>query len=111
VRAKLQQDKRLNLDLFKPEVLYGREERYKRLRERSKSNAKIALDALIAERSHAKYDDCWAETLQFPAVYESDLREWLKSMEDTGSIRIHGRTRLNEVLKRKCGHVIVRQRP
>jgi|ERR1039458_4222305 three-Cys-motif partner protein len=110
VRAKLQQDKRLNLDLFKSDVLYRREERYKRLRERSKSNATIALDALIADRGHVGYDDCWAETLQFPAVYESDLREWLKSREDTGSIRIDGRTRLNEVLNRKSGHVIVRQK-
>jgi three-Cys-motif partner protein len=107
VRAKLQQDKRLNLDLFKSEVLYSREERYKRLREKSKSNAKIALDALISERGHVGYGDCWAETLQFPAVYESDLREWLKTKEDAGSIRIDGRKRRGEQLNRKGDQIIV----
>ncbi|MGA3080346.1 MAG: three-Cys-motif partner protein TcmP [Terracidiphilus sp.] len=109
VRAKLQQDKRPILDLFKADVLYRREERYKRLRERSKLNATIALDSLISERGRIDYDDCWAETLQFPAVYESDLREWLKSRENTGLIRIDGRTRPNEVLKRKSDHIIVRK--
>jgi three-Cys-motif partner protein len=111
VRAKLQQDKRQSMDLFPPDVLYCREERYKRLRDRSKSNARKTLDLLISERGSVSYDDCWAEALQFPAVYETDLRKWLKGQEDTGSIRIDGRKRSNEILKRKSNHVIVRLQP
>ncbi len=109
VRATLQQSKRANLDLFDPEVLYKREERYRRLSDRSKGNARNALDSLISERGRVRYDDCWAETLQFPTVYESDLREWLKFKESSGLIRIDGRKRSNEELKRKSGHIIVRQ--
>jgi three-Cys-motif partner protein len=109
VRAMLQQSKRANLDLFAPEVLYKREERYRRLSVRSKGNAKKALDSLISERGRVLYEDCWAETLQFPTVYESDLREWLKFKESSGLIRIDGRKRSNEELKRKSGHIIVRQ--
>jgi hypothetical protein len=110
VRALKQQNKRVNLDLFNPDVLYKREERYRRLSERSKSNAKRALDSLISERGSVPYKDCWAEALQFPTVYESDLREWLKSREDSGLIRINGRNRPNEVLKRESSHLIVRQK-
>jgi hypothetical protein len=109
VRAKLQQDKRPILDLFSSDVLYKREERYRKLSARSKSNAKKALDLLISERGSVPYEDCWAEALQFPTVYESDLREWLKAREDAGSIRVDGRIRPIEVLKRKSGHVIVGQ--
>jgi hypothetical protein len=107
VRAKLQQDKRPNLDLFSSNVLYRREERYKRLRERSKASAKLALDSLLRERGNVLYDDCWAETLQFPAVYEEDLRAWLKSAEETGFIRVDGRKRPNEILNRGRDHILV----
>jgi three-Cys-motif partner protein len=111
VRATLQQSKRAILDLFAPDVLYKREERYKRLSERSKINAKKALDSLITERGSVLYDDCWAEALQFPTVYESDLRGWLKSEEDAGSIRVNGRKRPSEALKRRCSHIIVKTQP
>jgi hypothetical protein len=70
-----------------------------------------ALDSLISERGESvSYEDCWAEALQFPAVYETDLREWLK-YRGFGLIRIDGRKRPNEVLKRKSNHVIVRLQP
>jgi len=111
VRADLQQNKRPNLDLFSPDVLYKRAERYRRLSARSKENAKKALDSLMSERRSVSYDDCWAEALQYPAVYEPDLREWLKYKEDNGSIRIDGRKRPNELLKRNSNHVIVGLQP
>jgi len=107
VRATLQQRKRANLDLFTPDVLYKREERYRRLSTRSKTNAENALDSLISGHESVPYDDCWAEALQYPTVYESDLRGWLKSREDYGSIRIEGRIRRDAVLKRKSNHIIV----
>jgi three-Cys-motif partner protein len=106
VWAKLQQDKRPSGDLFPPEVLY-RKQRYERLRERSKCNARKALEVLISSRVSVLYDNCWAEALQFPAVYETDLRAWLKKQEDLGLIRINGRKRPNECLKRDSHHEIV----
>lgn len=108
VRANRQQSKRPSLDLFPADVLYKREERYRRLSVRSKSNAKRALDTLLSNSPRVEYKDCWAETMQFPAVYESDLREWLKNMEDSGAIRVEGRNRPNEVMNRKKGHIIIR---
>jgi hypothetical protein len=108
VRASRQQNERNIGDLFSAEVLYRREERYKRLSERSKANARRALDSIISERGNVRYEDCWAETLQFPTVYESDLRAWLKSQEEADCIRVDGRKRPNEVLNRKHGHIIVK---
>ncbi len=108
VRAERQQKERLNLDLFSAEVLYKREERYQRLSERNHNNARGALDLLLSERGHVLYDDCWAETLQFPTVYEPDLREWLNGLEESNSIRVDGRRRPNEVLKRGHSHIIVK---
>jgi len=110
VRALKQQNMRSNLDLFSPDVLYNREERYRRLSARSKNNAKKALDHLISESGSVPYLDCWAETLQYPAVYESGLREWLKSMENSGLIQIIGRNRPNEILKRESNPLIVKQK-
>lgn len=107
VRADRQQSQRANLDLFSSNVLYRREERYRRLSDKSKSNAREALKSLISSRASVPYDDCWAETLQFPTVYESDLRAWIKSAEEDGFIRVDGRKRPNEALSRKSGHVIV----
>jgi three-Cys-motif partner protein len=109
VRALRQQSKRANLDLFSPDVLYRRDERYRRLSARSKSDARTALDLLISGRSRVLYDDCWAEALQFPTVYEVDLREWLKSKEDAGAVCVEGRSRPSEVLKRNHNHMIVKR--
>lgn len=108
VRAEKQQRGRLNLDLFSSDVLYSREERYKRMSNRNRSNARASLQSLIEERGSVSYDECWAEALQFATVYESHLREWINLMERNGSVKVTGKTRPDEVLKRNCGHAIVR---
>jgi three-Cys-motif partner protein len=108
VRAERQQKERLNLDLFSADVLYKREERYRRIAGRNHRNAREALDSLISERDHVLYDDCWAEALQFPTVYEPDLRGWLDNLEHSKLIRVNGRKRPNEVLKRGHSHIIVK---
>lgn len=108
IRAERQQSKRANLDLFEPEVLYKREERYKRLSERNKNNAFKKLDLLLSQHRQISYDDCFAEVLQFPTVYEVDLRERLRKLEETHVIRVEGRKRSIEVLKRRSGHSIVK---
>ena len=108
VRALRQQSKRPTLDLFSADVLYSREERYRRLAARRKEDAQKALWQLLSKKGSVLYDDCWAEALQFPTVYESDLRAWLKDAEEIGSVRIDGRKRPDESPTRDRGHVIVR---
>lgn len=110
VRALLQQSQRANLDLFAPDVLYRREERYRRLAVRRRNDAAKALERLLSVSKKVPYDDCWAEFLQFPTVYESDLRTWLRMAEEKGTIRVDGRRRPNEALSRNHGLSIVRLR-
>ena len=111
VQANKQQRARPNLDLFTPDVLFKRQERYQRLSERSKVNARRALDALLDNKAIIDYEECWAEAMQFPAVYEQDLGDWLGAYERSGIIQVNGRAKPGEVLKRKSGHTITKVRP
>lgn len=110
VRALRQQSKRSNLDLFGPDVLYRREERYRRLASRRRLDATKALQRLLLDRKTVSYDDCWAEALQFPTFYESDLRGWLERAESAGEIRIDGKTRKDELLRRGRNLIVVKLR-
>jgi hypothetical protein len=109
IRAEKQQRKREkrsgNLDLFDPEVRY-RETRYQRLEGKNKGLAGTAVMTLIKSRGSVSYDECWAEAMQFAAVYESDLRGWLSTWESQSQVRIAGRKTPTEVLKISSGHVI-----
>jgi three-Cys-motif partner protein len=106
VRAQKQQANRSNMDLFQPDVLYRREARYQRLAARQSTNAKKALHNLLAKQRIVDYDACWAESLQFPTVQETNLRGWLAELETTGRIRIDGRLHPKDSLKRHSNHRI-----
>jgi three-Cys-motif partner protein len=108
VRAQRQQRERPNLDLFSPDVLYSRERRYRRLADRCKRDAIAAVELLLSKRQEVSYDEVWAEALQHSAVYESDLRDWLKQKESQGLIRVIGRKRPGEALKRDSKHLLRR---
>ena len=107
VRALKQQAHREIMDLFQADVLYSREERYRRLAARQEANARKALDRLFARKNAIDYDECWAEALQFPTVYEPNLRDWLAQLENAGKIRIEGRKRPDELLKRGSNHRVL----
>lgn len=108
VRALRQQSKRAQGDLFAPDVLYRRDERYRRLAKRNHEKAFGLVRLRLLEHGRITYDDCWAEALQFPTVYEDDLRAWISEMESSGSARVIGRVRSNEALKRGSGYAIVK---
>jgi hypothetical protein len=61
---------------------------------------------LIKTRDSLSYDECWAEAMQFAAVYESDLRGWLAAAESQNLVRIAGRKTSTEVLKIRANHTI-----
>jgi hypothetical protein len=108
VRAGAQQRQRQqksgNLELFAPQVLYRETKKYQQLAEDNRERAKKRIWDLLSGSREISYDDCWAEALQFPAVYQSDLRDWLTEWEKAGRLHVKGRKRLSEVLKRDCGH-------
>jgi three-Cys-motif partner protein len=106
VQLRQRQEKTGNFELFAPPVLY-RERKYQQLAEDNRVRAKKRVWELLAASGEVSYDDCWAEALQFPAVYQTDLREWLTDWEKAGKIHVKGRKKPTEVLKRGCGHSLL----
>jgi hypothetical protein len=103
VQLRQRQEKTGNLELFGAPVLY-RERKYQQLAEDNRKRAKKRVCELLSASGEVSYDDCWAEALQFPAVYQSDLRDWLAEWEKAERLHVKGRRKLTEVLKRDCGH-------
>jgi hypothetical protein len=105
VQKRQRQEKTGNLELFSPTVLY-RERKYQQLAEDNRKRARERVLQLIDEKRELLYDDCWAEALQFSAVYEEDIRSWIAEWEQSGVITVTGRRSAKELLKTNCGHTI-----
>jgi three-Cys-motif partner protein len=108
VQKRQRQEKTGNLELFSPTVLY-RERKYQQLAEDNRKRAYKRVQRLIDEKRELPYDACWAEALQYPAVYEKDLRSWIAEWEQSGTITVQGRKSAKELLKTSCGHIIARK--
>ncbi len=106
VQRRQRQERTGNFELFAAPVLY-RERRYQQLAEDNRLRAKKRVWDLLTASPEVPYDDCWAEALQFPAVYETDLREWLAEWERAGILEVRGRKKPTEVLKRESGHSLL----
>ena len=106
VQLRQRQEKTGNFELFAPPVLY-REKKYQQLAENNRVRAQKRVWDLLVASGEVSYDDCWAEALQFSAVYEKSLREWLTEWEKAGNIHVKGRRKATEVLKRGFGHSLV----
>lgn len=107
VQSRLRQEKSGNFELFGAPVMY-REKKYQQLAEDNRARAKTRVWELLGAAEEVSYDDCWAEALQFPAVYQSDLREWLAEWEKEEQVKVKGRKKPVELLKRDCGHTLSR---
>jgi three-Cys-motif partner protein len=105
VQLRQREEKTGELDLFPAPVLY-RERKYQQLAEDNRARAKQRVWDLLNGSTQVSYDDCWAEALQFSAVYQADLRKWLTEWETAGKLLITGRKKSTEVLKRGYGHVL-----
>jgi three-Cys-motif partner protein len=106
VQQKVRQNKTGNFELYSPEVQY-QEDRYQKLSRENKVRAKNAVWKLLEPGLAVSYDDCWAEALQFSAVYESNVREWITKWEGEGSIAIAGKTFRTRVLQTGKGLTIL----
>lgn len=105
VQKRQRQERSGNFELFTPDVLY-RESKYLRLSADNRERAQCRVHDLLQTAGELPYDDCWAESLQYSAVYEADLRSWISEWEKDGTVLVKGRKSPNELLKRGCGHII-----
>jgi three-Cys-motif partner protein len=109
VRAQVQQRQRQertgNLELFDAPVQY-RERKYQQLGAENRERAQHEVLELLKSRPEVPYDDCWAESLQYSAVYEADLRTWIDEWEKAGAVAVTGKRPTERVLKRNAGHAL-----
>jgi len=106
VQLRQRQEKTRNFELFDAPVMY-RERKYQQLAEDNRVRAKKRVWDLLTASDEVSYDNCWAEALQFPAVYQNDLRDWLAEWEKAGRLEVKGRKKPTEVLKRGCDHSLL----
>ena len=108
VQKRQRQERSGNFELFESPVLY-REHKYQQLASDNRGRAqRRVLESLLAA-SEVPYDNCWAEALQYSAVYESDLRSWIDAWEKDGTVLVKGRKFPTELPKRDCGHLLAYQ--
>lgn len=103
VQKRQRQEQGGSLDLFDSNVLY-RERKYQQLATDNRARAKQRVLELLEGAEDVSYDDCWAEALQYPAVYYTDLRQWIAEWEKNGTVVVKGRKSPTEKLKRDSGH-------
>ncbi len=105
VQQRTRQERSGNFELFAPPVLY-REENYQQLASENRIRAEARVLQLLQTKGELPYRDCWAEALQYSAVYESNLRAWISQWERDGVVAVKGRRFPTEVLKREAEHQI-----
>jgi three-Cys-motif partner protein len=108
VQKRQRQERTGNFELFAPPVLY-REHKYRQLAKDNRERAQRSVLDLLKKAGEMPYDDCWAEALQYSAVYQSDLRSWIDEWERDGTVLVKGRKSPTELLKRGCDHLLAYQ--
>jgi three-Cys-motif partner protein len=103
VQKRQRQERGGSFDLFEPTVLY-RERKYQQLATDNRGRAKRRVLDLLQTAGEVPFDDCWAEALQYSAVYQTDLQSWIDAWEKDGTVLVKGRKFPTELLKRGCGH-------
>lgn len=78
------------------------------LRNRYISEAMWEISEIINRSPQVPYDELWSSALEYPMVWESDLRNLLKKWRDQGIVRWNGMGPHDRVLKRGTDHVIER---
>jgi three-Cys-motif partner protein len=110
VRARIQQRQRQQrtgrMDLFPAQVLYSGSNYQEQFAEMNSASAKQQVLDLLRSSQEVPYDDCWAEALQYSAVYEADLRTWIDEWEKAGAVAVTGKRPTERVLKRNAGHAL-----
>lgn len=105
-RAEVEQRKRVSragqLEMFGPEDA-PESNYFESLRYRYLTLAKTDLDSTLRTHGRILYDDAWRRWLQFPMVWESDLKDWIRHSR----ICVEGLSVRERVPKLGHGHWLV----
>lgn len=108
-RADTQQRSRVSRDhqpeLFDSEAMHSGTH-YASLRDRYLRRARDHILGLLKVHRRMLFEDVWVAALEFPLVWDSDLKAWIREWEETGFIRIVGLSEKERVPKCKQDHWI-----
>lgn len=85
--------------LFGAEATY-REQKFSLLRQNNLAAAKSAVAAMLERQADTLYDDIWAESMQYAAVMEEDVRNWIDEWDKQGKIKIENMQAGRRVVQR-----------
>jgi hypothetical protein len=109
IRADAQQRRRYTKtgqhEMFGPVAQY-KERKFTEYHAAIVSFAKNNLRLILETKKDISYDDVWAIAMQYPTVWEVDLREWLDDWKKEGFITIKNLKPRQRVPQRDQGHSI-----
>ena len=82
---------------------------YDELREFFTKKARAEVWKLLFSRCEVLYDALWERAMQFPIVWDSDLKDWLAEWKRAGRIELPDLEQRERVPKLRSGHRIVRK--
>jgi three-Cys-motif partner protein len=85
--------------------LYG--DYYVTLRERYLQAAYDRMQEMLTQQRRVLFDHTWAAALQFPLVWDSDLKDWIRDWRKDGSVQLEGLSSSDHVPKRDRDHWII----
>lgn len=91
---------------FPNNVMYSGDH-YENLRERYLCAARDRVDRLLTNRKQLMFDQAWVAALQFPLVWNSDVKAWILEWEKAGRVRVEGLAENERVPKPGKKHRLV----
>jgi three-Cys-motif partner protein len=82
---------------------------YDELREFFTKKARADVWKLVFSRCEVLYEALWERAMQFPVVWDSDLKDWLAEWKEAGKIELPDLKPRERVPKLRAGHRIVRK--
>ncbi len=80
---------------------------YRSLRERYLSAARAHVTELLMQQGRVLFEDVWVGALQFPLVWDSDVKRWVREWKADGSIKLEGLSQSDRVPKLKKDHSLL----
>jgi three-Cys-motif partner protein len=109
-RAKAQERRRLAQSgqySFLPAEAHCREHRFTEFQLRNLAMAKNQLLAMLQHAEQVSYDDAWYTVMQYSAVTDRDLKDWLADWKSSGSLTF-GKVETGQRLPRKGANQYLR---
>jgi len=89
--------------LLFPPASMGRPQHYDSLRDRYSQRARHAAVSMIKATPEVSYDDIFAAALAYPAVWESDIKRWVREWHLANQIELIGLKGGSRTPKHSCG--------